>query len=198
MDITTLLRFFGVSMKRGNRRDFVNQTDMNAIYRDVRQNYREQMKKCHPDTGGSEEQAMQVNKQWARLERWYRRNCPSAFYVAALAAALILGLIAQAEDVARPWIRQVYQSGSVVTVEFSGPSITDVLQVERNQNGLRDKRMLISLFALERFQMSGQPEVYRWRDTNDIVLNTTYTYRVRIATGSEKGPWSREIEINTR
>lgn len=88
--ITTLLAGFGVSIKRGSKRNFElhNHDSLAWMYHDARENYHKQMKQAHPDAGGNEEDALRINAAWDRVEFWFRRHYPQALIVAALAFSL--------------------------------------------------------------------------------------------------------------
>lgn len=86
--ITTLLAQFGVCPRRNRhpnghkswKANFLaeHSHELEWMYHDARENYREQMKRAHPDTGGSNEEARRINAAWARVELWFSRHCSKA------------------------------------------------------------------------------------------------------------------------
>lgn len=71
-----VLRFFGVEMtedrwgallKAGRAGAF------EALYEQAHANYRERVKACHPDKGGSASEAARINAEWRRLRHTLER-----------------------------------------------------------------------------------------------------------------------------
>lgn len=111
-----------------------------------------------------------------------------------LIAALLLTMTTLAESpINRPWIQiAVWQPDATIRVDFSNVSITDVIQVQRLNGGMKDAQIVVNVLTLSRTQMDGQPEVIAWFD-NGVFQGGDYSYRVRIINGAVKGPWSFEV-----
>lgn len=114
-----------------------------------------------------------------------------------LIAALLLTMTTLADaPINRPWIQiAVWQPDATIRVDFSNVSITDVIQVQRLNGGMKDAQIVVNVLTLSRTQMDGQPEVIAWFD-NGVFQGGDYSYRMRIINGAVKGPWSFEVRAS--
>lgn len=71
--VPSLLRYFNVPYN--SRRGLWIHNDKTVLLSDAQRNYKQMIKRCHPDVGGSPEKACEVNKHWTRLRKLLTRQC---------------------------------------------------------------------------------------------------------------------------
>lgn len=111
-------------------------------------------------------------------------------------AILLLTMTSLADStVNRPWIQiAMWQPDATIRVEFANVQpFTDVLEIQRFNAGMNDEKIKVNPSTLPRTQMNGQAEVIIWTDTN-VFSGAIYSYRMRLITGTAKGPWSLEVQ----